>query len=391
MCDTPSGSTSGPANGSFSTAHRVLLRAAEDLSGIGDATVDLVVTSPPYPMIEMWDEVFAAQDSRIKAALEDGDGLRAFDHMHELLTRVWRECSRVLKPGAMACINVGDATRSLQGHFRLYANHSRIIEQCVDLGFESLPVILWRKQTNAPNKFMGSGMLPGGAYVTLEHEYILVFRKGHKRKYGDEDRRRRRESAYFWEERNRWFSDLWDFKGVRQLLAGPGRDSRRKQLRERSAAFPFELAYRLINMYSMRGDLVLDPFLGTGTTTAAAVTAARNSMGVEIDEAFREEVFLSVASAAARMNARVWDRIAGHLDFVEHRTADGAGALEHFNVPHGFPVMTGQETELTLSYVSEIHRDDSESFTAFHRDVGPVTADTASPPPPMLWGFPQEA
>ena len=78
------------------------------------------------------------------------------------------------------------------------------------LGFQSIPLILWRKQTNAPNKFMGSGMLPAGAYVTLEHEYILVLRKGSKREFKKaEEKRNRHESAIFWEERNIWYSDIW--------------------------------------------------------------------------------------------------------------------------------------------------------------------------------------
>ena len=69
-----------------------------------------------------------------------------------------------------------------------------------------MPAILWRKPTNAPNKFMGSGMLPPNAYVTLEHEYILMFRWGAKREFSQEEQKRsRRESAYFWEERNGWF------------------------------------------------------------------------------------------------------------------------------------------------------------------------------------------
>ncbi len=82
---------------------------------------------------------------------------------------------------------------------------------------------------------MGSGMLPAGAYVTLEHEYVLIFRKGGKRTFPSQNQaERRRRSAFFWEERNRWFSDVWDFKGERQRLNGSDID-------RRSAAFPFEL------------------------------------------------------------------------------------------------------------------------------------------------------
>jgi len=89
----------------------------------------------------------------------------------------------------------------------------------------------------------------------------------------------RKESSYFWEERNVWFSDIWKLKGVRQLLND-------KNTRNRSAAFPFELAYRLINMHSIREDTVLDPFAGTGTTTLASIASSRNSVVYEIDPDF---------------------------------------------------------------------------------------------------------
>ena len=200
------------------TVHKTILRSAADLAVLESESIDLVVTSPPYPMIEMWDRVFGQQDERIDRSIQDGDGSRAFELMHQLLDAVWRECYRVLKPGAFACINIGDATRKIADGFRLYTNHSRVTSFCESLGFQSLPAILWRKQTNAPNKFMGSGMLPSGAYVTLEHEYIRILRKGGKRSFTNPEADRRKRSAFFWEERNVWFSDLWDFKGIGQEL-----------------------------------------------------------------------------------------------------------------------------------------------------------------------------
>ena len=105
------------------------------------------------------------------------------------------------------------------------------------MGFTNLPEIIWRKPTNSPNKFMGSGMLPAGAYVTLEHEFILIFRKGGKRIFkSDAEKLKRQQSAFFWEERNVWFSDLWTLTGTNQKLNN-------KNSRERSAAYPFDLAY----------------------------------------------------------------------------------------------------------------------------------------------------
>ena len=378
-----------PATG-FRTTHRVLTRPAEDLGELDDESVDLVVTSPPYPMIEMWDGSFGDQDPAIATSLAAGRGTEAFARMHAILARVWEECFRVLKPGCLACINVGDATRSLAGRFRLYSNHSRIITDCEAIGFETLPLVLWRKQTNAPNKFMGSGMLPGGAYVTLEHEYILVLRKGGKREVPDDERARRRQSAFFWEERNRWFSDVWDFKGVRQIMSaagGGGSGPPGQAARERTGAFPFELAYRLINMYSMRHDTVLDPFLGTGTTTVAAIAAARNSVGAEIDANVAGTVPDTIADAAGGLNARVWERVTEHLALVRRYKADHGKPPGHLSRTFGFPVMTGQEEDLILSSVESIERDGDTDIRAAHRDLDADDLERRAPAPPELTGF----
>ena len=133
---------------------------------MSNESIDLVVTSPPYPMIEMWDQIFTSQNEKIGRALNKKDGPTAFELMHQELDKVWDELYRVLKVGGIACINIGDATRTINSHFALYTNHSRIQTYMQKLGFSALPAILWRKQTNAPNKFMGSGMMPPGAYVT---------------------------------------------------------------------------------------------------------------------------------------------------------------------------------------------------------------------------------
>jgi len=272
------------------TTHRVIFESATSLPDLPDHSVDLVVTSPPYPMVAMWDEIFALQEPGIQSSLEANDGVGAFSSMHAVLDEVWRESARVLRPGGFVCINIGDATRTVGGDFRLYANHARITRAMERVGMHALPAIVWRKQTNAPTKFMGSGMLPSGAYVTLEHEYILVFRNGGKRSFASGERDHRRRSAFFWEERNQWFSDLWDLKGVRQRLQTDAS-------RVRSGAFPFELAFRLINMYSLHGDTVMDPFVGTGTTMVAAVSSARNSIGVEIDARFAPTIESTLAPA----------------------------------------------------------------------------------------------
>ncbi|MBI2502837.1 MAG: site-specific DNA-methyltransferase [Candidatus Latescibacteria bacterium] len=324
------------------TCHQVFFADARNLDQLADRSVDLVVTSPPYPMIEMWDGAFALMNPRVEGALADNDGAGAFELIHLELDKIWRECFRVLRPGGIACINIGDAVRTVAGNFQMYSNHARIIQAMSAIGFVQLPDILWRKPTNAPNKFMGSGMLPAGAYVTYEHEYILIFRKGGRRAFRTpEEQRIRRESAFFWEERNLWFSDLWmDLKGTGQELAD-------RSSRERSAAYPFELAYRLICMHSVYGDVVLDPFLGTGTTMAAALASGRNSVGIELDEGLGRAARDVVKEAVAVGRQRASARLAAHRAFIESRREAGKG-IKHHSSTYAFPVVTSQEIDLVI-------------------------------------------
>ncbi|WP_027358982.1 site-specific DNA-methyltransferase [Desulforegula conservatrix] len=338
----------------LATTHKIYFQNSQDQSAVDSETVDLVVTSPPYPMIEMWDDIFSKQDQRIEDALNNKDGNLAFELMHQAMDSMWKETFRVLKDGGFACINIGDATRTINGNFALYPNHARIISSMTSLGFTPLPDIIWRKQTNAPNKFMGSGMLPAGAYVTFEHEYILIFRKGSKRDFSDvADKERRRESAYFWEERNLFFSDVWfDIKGTVQSM-------KKTEARSRSAAFPFELAYRLIAMYSAKGDTVLDPFMGTGTTMQAAVASARNSIGFEIDENLRDEIFGIKDYAVDFSNKYINDRLERHVGFVEDRLKNGK-EIKHINSFYDFPVMTNQEKNLLLNELKDIRLVDED-------------------------------
>ncbi len=332
------------------TRHHIITGAAQDMDAVKESSVALVVTSPPYPMIEMWDEIFSKQAPAIGEAVQALDGNRMYDLMHAELNKVWQEVERVLIPGGIACINIGDATRSLQNNFALYPNHSAVIDAFRKLGMVNLPNIIWRKQTNAPNKFMGAGMLPAGAYVTLEHEWILIFRKDGKREFKTEEEKiKRRESAFFWEERNIWFSDLWDLKGTRQVM---GKNSSRL----RSAAYPYELAYRLINMYSLREDLILDPFLGTGTTILAAITSQRNSIGYEIDPEFRDVVKKNVLETPAKFHREILlNRITSHRAFIEKRKElKGNEAFKYMNYNLKLPVMTRQETDINFNAVNDI-------------------------------------
>jgi DNA modification methylase len=345
------------------TSIRILHGTATQLDQLADETVDLIVTSPPYPMIEMWDEIFAGQDKRIATCLSAARGGDAFALMHALLDQAWAEVHRVLKPGGIACINIGDATRTLDGDFQLYANHARILSGFLALGCAALPDILWRKPTNAPNKFMGSGMLPVGAYVTYEHEYILVLRKGRRREFkSDRERKRRRQSAFFWEERNVWFSDIWsDIRGI-------GQESTDATARQRSAAFPFELAHRLISMFSVAGDVVLDPFAGTGTTLAAALACGRNGVGVEFDETFLPLMSSSLLALPTFANAFNRERLSRHVRFAAKREEE-TGRLKYTNGYYGFPVVTSQERELLIPDIAAISEGEKYEFTVSYRDV----------------------
>src|SRR5881227_2799535 len=138
--------------------YRVVIGDSRRMRELADNSVHLVVTSPPY------------------------------DQMHDCLNNTWKEVKRVLVPGGIACVNIGDATRTKDGVFHLYPNHSRVIESFEQLGLVTLPYILWKKPTTKPHykgkgAFLGSGFLPPNAYVTFDMEFILIFRKGNLRAF----------------------------------------------------------------------------------------------------------------------------------------------------------------------------------------------------------------
>jgi len=344
------------------TVHEMIFESAGNMSRVPSESVNLIVTSPPYPMIKMWDDAFAAENQKIKKALKDGDGLLSFELMNQVLDTVWDEVVRILKPGGFACLNIGDAVRNLNSNFMLYPNQSRVLAHMLKKKLTALPMIIWRKQINAPNKFMGSGTLPAGAYVTLEHEYILILRKFRKREFPKEaEKQNRRESAIFWEERNDWFSDVW------MDLKGTGQKMRDKRVRKRSGAFPFEMPYRLINMFSVKGDTVVDPFLGIGTTMLAAMASGRNSIGYEVEADFYDTISNSIDSVAKVANERIRNRIENHFAFVEQRVPL-KGKFKHKNRHYGFPVITLQEKDLLLNQVLSIEKTDKQRVEIAYSD-----------------------
>ena len=251
------------------TDYRVIIGDSRRMQELSDGSVHLVVTSPPYPMVGIWDDFF-----REEAA-------ESYDAMHIYLNQTWKEVKRVLVPGGIACVNIGDATRTKDGMFHLYPNHSRVIETFERLGLVTLPYVLWKKPTTKPRykgkgAFLGSGFLPPNAYVTLDMEYILIFRNGGLRTFEPKDPKRYR-SRFTKKERDEWFSQVWTVTGARQTHEG---------LERRVAAFPEEIPRRLIRMFSIEGDLVLDPFLGSGTTLKTAMDLGRRFTGYERLEDF---------------------------------------------------------------------------------------------------------
>lgn len=260
---------------------RVIEGDARTLPGVAAASVHLVVTSPPYPMLPQWDALFGAL------------GARDFAAMHAVLGDAWAAAHRVLVRGGILAVNIGDALRRDGTEFRLWPNHARVLESAERVGFTPLPYLLWKKPTNKPNAFLGSGFLPPNAYVTLDCEFILLFRKGPLRRFPPRDPVRRA-SGFTRAERDRWFSQVWsDIRGAPQ--GAP---------RGRTGAFPEEVPARLVRMFSCRGETVLDPFAGTGTTLWAASRLGRDAIGVEVDPGVARTLTERAARWTADRNAR---------------------------------------------------------------------------------------
>ena len=175
----------------------------------------------------------------------------------------------------------------------------------------------------------------------------------------------------FWEERNTWFSDIWtDIKGTAQDLPDG-------ETRARSGAFPLELPYRLIQMYSVYGDTVLDPFVGTGTTMLAAMISARNSIGMDIDRTMAAGIAVTLKLAPCVGENRVRARLVDHEAFVRRRQAEGRD-LKHMNKSYGFPVVTSQEIDLEFYHPASIQKLSRYAFRLQHRRGLPAARTTES-------------
>lgn len=155
-----------------------------------------------------------------------------------------------------------------------------------------------------------------------------------------------------------------------------------KDLRHRSGAYPFELAFRLINMYSVKGDTVLDPFLGTGTTTLASIASERNSIGVELDSNFSSLLDERILKSKHLLNEFVTERLNRHCEFITVRSEDGKPP-GYVNGPHGFGVVTRQEREACIRLIDSIENQNGDYDVVytptplrFDEEVGSVRQTT---------------
>ncbi len=213
-----------------------------------DASVHLMVTSPPYNVGKDYDEDLSLAE------------YLAF------LKRVWTETRRVLVPGGRACINVANLGR--KPYIPL---HAMLIADLLDLGFLMRGEIIWDKAASASaSTAWGSWQSAANPTLRDTHEYILVFSKGSFRR----EKLDGRENTISKEEFLEFTKSVWTF----------GAESARKV--GHPAPYPVELPYRLIQLYTFSGDVVLDPFMGSGQTALAALKAGRRFVGYEASEEY---------------------------------------------------------------------------------------------------------
>lgn len=242
----------------------IFIADSRNMAEVESESVDLIVTSPPYWHIK---------DYGVEGQIGYGQSL----HEYLLdLSRVWKECFRVLKPGRRLCINIGDqfARAIVYGRYKVIPLHAEIIAQCETIGFDYMGAIIWQKktkmQTTGGAVVMGSFPYPPNGIVELDYEFVLLFKKpGEPLPVPQEVKEASRLTRDKWKS---FFTGHWQFAGERQVL--------------HEAMFPEELPRRLIRMFSFVGETVLDPFLGSGTTVKVALELKRNAIGYEIQPAF---------------------------------------------------------------------------------------------------------
>lgn len=248
------------------TVQKLFLKNSMVMDDVPDDSIHIMITSPPYFDTKMYS----------REPIEgDLGNIHNVDEWFEKISRVWKEVYRVLQPGRKAFINIMNLPIRLKnGGFRTLNLAGRTIDVCEKIGFIFKRDIVWHK-TNAVRAHFGTYPYPGGILINNMHEFILEFDKPEKKgynKYGHltkEEKEQSKLDKEFWLSIKK--SDVWLMKPQ-----GSG-DSRRHV-----APFPYELPYRLIKAFSYIGEIVLDPFVGSGTTLLAAADLKRNGIGYEI-------------------------------------------------------------------------------------------------------------
>lgn len=241
--------------------HKIVVGDSRRMDEVSDESVHLVVTSPPYWQLKDYgpEEQIGYNDT--------------YEDYINNLNLVWNQCCRVLHKGCRMCINIGDqfARAVYYGRYKIIPIRTEIIKFCETIGFDYMGAIIWQKVTTCNTTggatVMGSFPYPRNGIVKLDYEFILIFKKrGKSPKVSKEIKAKSRLSQDEW---NQYFYGHWNFSGEKQ--------------HKHIAPFPEELPRRLIKMFSFVGDTVLDPFLGSGTTSVAALKLERNSVGYEIN------------------------------------------------------------------------------------------------------------
>lgn len=246
------------------TWHKIIIGDARQMKEVEDESVHLIVTSPPYWQLKDYGK----------------EGQIGFNDSYEdyinNLNLVWKESYRVLHKGCRLCVNIGDqfARSVYYGRYKVIPIRTEIIKFCESIGFDYMGAIIWQKVTTCNTTggatVKGSYPYPRNGIIKLDYEFILIFKKpGNPPRVSKEIKELSKLTDEEWKQ---YFTGHWNFPGEKQD----------KHL----AMFPEELPRRLIKMFSFVGETVLDPFLGSGTTSLAAKNLHRNSIGYEINEDF---------------------------------------------------------------------------------------------------------
>jgi len=228
--------------------NQIFCKSSEEMAELPDNSVHLMVTSPPYNVGKDYDEDYT---------LEEYLGF---------LNRVWQEVHRVLVPGGRACVNIANLGRK-----PYLPIHAFIIQGLVDLGFLMRGEIIWNKAASAAGSTAwGSWKSPANPTLRDVHEYILVFSKGSFSRKNPHKRKATISKEEFLE----LTRSLWTFPAISARKVG------------HPAPFPVELPLRLIQLYTFEGEVVLDPFMGSGQTAIAGLQGERRYVGYEIEERY---------------------------------------------------------------------------------------------------------